>query len=39
MNAIINTACQSMNIQGFAGFYQSLVAQFTPNMPITYREL
>lgn len=38
MNAIINTACQSMNTQGFAGFYQSLVAQFTPNMPITYRE-
>lgn len=38
MNAIINNACQSMNTQGFAGFYQSLVAQFTPNMSITYRE-
>ena len=38
MNAIINTACQSMNTQGFAGFYHSLVAQVAPNLPMTYGE-
>lgn len=38
MNAIINTACQTMNTQGFNGFYHSLVSQFAPNMPITYDE-
>lgn len=38
MNAIINTACQSMDTQGFAGFYHSLVAQVAPNLPMTYGE-
>ena len=38
MNAIINTACQSMNDEGFEGFYHSLVAQVSPNLPMTYGE-
>lgn len=38
MNTIINTACQSMNDEGFEGFYHSLVAQVAPNLPMTYGE-
>ena len=38
MNTIINTACQSMNDEGFEGFYHSLVDQVAPNLPMTYGE-